>query len=105
MNQLHLLIALTYTVIAGGVAFAAPIGMSEIEMTQLYASNQDTNGACREYVVLSGARRASKSSLTRRPWRWTATARQVRSPAPNLGGKRVAKAISSGVKVTTSNSV
>lgn len=34
MNQLHLLIALTYTVIAGGVAFAAPIGMSEIDVMQ-----------------------------------------------------------------------
>ncbi len=34
MSQLHLLIALTYTAIAGGVAFAAPIGMREVDMMQ-----------------------------------------------------------------------
>ncbi len=34
LNQLHLLIALTYTVIAGGVAFAAPIGMNEVDVMQ-----------------------------------------------------------------------
>ena len=34
LNQLHLLVALTYTVIAGGVAFAAPIGMSDVSVMQ-----------------------------------------------------------------------
>jgi hypothetical protein len=34
LSQIHLLIVHTYTPIAGGVAFAAPIGIREVDMMQ-----------------------------------------------------------------------